>query len=155
MSSASRCRKSKGNKAEMGKGYRPGRLGEEIRKIVSDMLLRELKDPRLNGLVSVTDVDVTADSGYATVYLTVFSTQHDVTEEDEQKMQEDVLAGMRSAKGLIKREINKQIKLRKIPELIFKMDTSMEYSRHMDDILDKVKKQDEENKNAVNDDEEK
>ena len=54
----------------MGKGYRPGRLGEEIKKITSDLLLKELKDPRLEGsLVSVTAVDVTGDGSIATVYL--------------------------------------------------------------------------------------
>ena len=52
---------------------------------------------------------------------------------DEEK--EQVLAGFRSVKGLIKREIGHQIKLRHIPELIFKIDKSMEYGRHIDDII--------------------
>jgi ribosome-binding factor A len=130
----------------MGNSYRPGRLGEEIKKIISNMLLRELKDPRLNGMVSVTAVDMSPDSSYANVFLTVFSTdQKDMTEEEEKLMKENVLSGMESAKGLIKREINSKIKLRKIPELVFRMDTSFEYGRHIDDVLDEVMKKDAKN----------
>ena len=63
----------------MGKGYRQGRLGEEIRRIISEMLLRELKDPRLSeNMVSVSDVEVTADGSYATCYVTVSYTHLDV-----------------------------------------------------------------------------
>ena len=48
----------------MGKGYRQGRLGEEIRKIISELLLKELKDPRLSAMISVTAVEVTATRLY-------------------------------------------------------------------------------------------
>lgn len=117
----------------MGKGHRPERLGEEIRKIISDLILRELKDPRLKGgMVSVTGVNVTADGSYATVFLTVLGLGSD---EEHEKSKEDVLAAMKSAKGLIRREIGKQIKLRHTPDLIFKMDTSMEYGRHIEEII--------------------
>ena len=52
----------------MTKGYRQGRIGEEIRKIISDLLLHGLKDPRLDSLISITAVEVTNDNSYATVY---------------------------------------------------------------------------------------
>ncbi|MCI9596061.1 MAG: 30S ribosome-binding factor RbfA [Firmicutes bacterium] len=118
----------------MGKGHRPARLGEEIRKIISDLILRELKDPRLAvGMVSVTGVDVTADGSYATVFLTVLGL--DQKQEEQEKSKEDVLTAMRSAKGLIRKEIGRQIKLRHVPDLIFKMDTSMEYGRHIEEII--------------------
>ena len=56
----------------MGRGHRQERLGGEIQKIISTLLIRELKDPRLqNAMVSVTAVEVTNDGSYATVYLTV------------------------------------------------------------------------------------
>ena len=125
----------------MGKGYRAGRLGEEIRKITSELLLREIKDPRLaDGMVSVTAVDVTSDGSYATVYLSVFALGG---EQELEAKKEEVLEAMRSCKGVIKGEIGKQIKLRHIPELIFKMDTSLEYGRHIDELIDKVVKKDE------------
>ncbi|MGC2872630.1 30S ribosome-binding factor RbfA [Ihubacter sp. rT4E-8] len=118
----------------MGKGYRQGRLGEEIRKIVSEMILRELKDPRLSeNMVSLSDVDVTSDGSYATCYVTVLAIGKD--EEAKKKAEEDVLAGLRSAKGMLKKEIGRQIKLRHVPELIFKIDSSMEYGRHISEVI--------------------
>ena len=118
----------------MGKGHRQQRLGEEIRKIISGLLLRELKDPRLSrGMVSVTAVEVTSDGSYATAYITVLGL--DTKKEESETIKEDALAALNSAKGLIRREIGRQVKLRHTPELIFKLDTSMEYGRHMEEIL--------------------
>jgi len=114
----------------MGKGYRQGRLGEEIRKIISELLLR---DPRLSGMVSISAVEVTADGSYATAYVSILGLSSE--EEASAKEKEDVLAAFKSAKGLIKREIGKQIKLRHVPELLFKMDTSMEYGRHITKLI--------------------
>ena len=50
----------------MGKGYRQGRLGEEIRKIISSMLINGIKDPRLGSMISISGVEVTSDGSYAT-----------------------------------------------------------------------------------------
>lgn len=120
----------------MGKGYRQGRLGEEIRKIISELLLREIKDPRLSGMVSISSVEVTSDGSYATAYVSVLGLSSNDEASDKEK--EDVLEAFKSAKGLIKREIGKQIKLRHVPELIFKMDTSMEYGRHISKIISEL-----------------
>jgi ribosome-binding factor A len=117
----------------MGKGYRQGRLGEEIRRIVSDLLLKEIKDPRLSGLVSISAVDVTEDGSYATLYITVLKGSADAETSGDEK--EEVLAAFRSAKGLIRREIGRQIKLRHVPDLLFKMDTSLEYGRHISKLI--------------------
>lgn len=120
----------------MGKGYRPGRLGEEIRRIVSAMLLRELKDPRFKGMVSISAVDVTEDSSYATLYVTALALTPGG--EFSQEEQDGILAAFRSAKGVIRSEIGKQVKLRHVPDLIFKMDRSMEYGRHMDEVIGRL-----------------
>lgn len=123
----------------MGKGHRQERLGEEIRKIISELILRELKDPRLAaGMVSITAVEVTSDGSYATAYVTVLG--FDPKHEDKKQEQEDVLEALRSAKGLIRKEIGKKIKLRHVPELIFKIDTSMEYGRHIEEIIQNLDK---------------
>lgn len=123
----------------MGKGYKTGRLGEEIRKIVGELLIHQLKDPRLStGLVSVTAVDVSGDGSIATIFLTYLP----FGEVDEDKIAEnrkEVLSAMEKSKGLIKREIGQQIKLRHIPNLIFKFDNSLEYGRHIDELIEKVK----------------
>jgi len=124
----------------MRKEYRQGRLGEEIRRIISGLLLREIKDPRLSGIVSISAVDVTSDGSHATVYVSVLGTEGtDI---------ENALKAFRSAKGLIKREIGQQIKLKHIPELLFKADNSMEYGRRITEIIDNlgIKHDDEEGK---------
>ncbi|MBQ9179492.1 MAG: 30S ribosome-binding factor RbfA [Firmicutes bacterium] len=123
----------------MAKGYRQVRMGEEIRRIMSDLILRELQDPRISGRVSITAVDVTADGSFATVYLSVF--EQGLSEEEMANVQEDVLEAMQSAKGFMKREIGKQIRVRHMPDLIFKIDKSMDYGRHMDELIDKVMKE--------------
>jgi ribosome-binding factor A len=125
----------------MGKGYRQGRLAEEIRKIVSELILLELKDPRLPAMVTVTAVEVTADSSYATIFLTVFGSDKD--KEEHARIKEEALAALQSAKGYIRREIGHQIKLRHVPDLIFKFDTSSEYGRHIEELLSEVVKKDE------------
>lgn len=120
----------------MGKGYRQGRLGEEIRRIVSDLLLREIKDPRLSGMVTISAVEVTEDGSYATIFVTVLGSSAATESSGEEK--NDVLAAFRSAKGLIRREIGRQIKLRHVPDLLFKMDTSLEYGRHISKLIDEL-----------------
>ena len=117
----------------MGKGYRQGRLGEEIRRIISEMLIHGVKDPRLSGMISLTGVEVTSDGSYATCFVSILGLNQN--QEERQKEAEDVLAGLNSAKGLFKREIGRQIKLCHIPELIFKIDESLEYGRHISEII--------------------
>ena len=118
----------------MGKGYRSGRLGEEVRRIISDLLLREIKDPRLSGIVSISAVEVTDDGSYATVYITVLGSS--AAEETSDEKKDEVLAAFKSAKGLIRREIGKQVKLRHVPDLLFKFDSSLEYGRHISKLID-------------------
>ena len=118
----------------MGKGHRQGRLGEEIRRIISELLLQGLKDPRLSAMISVTAVEVTSDGSYATVYLSVLGPDPD--EEKAQLQQEETLEAMKSAKGFIRKEIGRQVKLRHVPDLIFRIDKSMEYGRHISKIID-------------------
>lgn len=126
----------------MGKGYRQGRLGEEIKKILSQMLLKELKDPRLEGMISITDVDVTGDNSYATCYITILDLAGD--EDRKAQKEKDVLDGLKSAEGKIRHKIGREIKLRHVPELLFKIDRSMEYGRHMDEVLKGLNIHDEE-----------
>lgn len=120
----------------MGKGYRQGRLGEEIKKIISDLLLHGLKDPRLSGLITVSEVKVTSDGSLATCYITVLTATKD--EDERLKEETDVIEGLQSAKGLIKKNIGNEIRLRHVPDLIFKIDRSMDYGRHISEVLNKL-----------------
>ncbi len=118
----------------MGKGYRQGRLGEEIRKIIGEMLISGVKDPRLSGsMISISGVDVTNDGSYATCYVSILGFGQDPEARAEEAA--EVLAGLNSAKGLFKREISRQIKVRRIPELIFKIDEALEYGRHISEVI--------------------
>lgn len=121
----------------MGKGYRPQRLGEEIRKIVSDLLVRgALKDPGFRGMVGVSSVDVTNDGSYATLYITAlgYGLSEDCSKEDQEK----ILAAFQRSKGFIRSEIGKKVKIRHIPDLIFQFDSSLQYGLKMDRILDEL-----------------
>lgn len=116
----------------MQKNHRSGRLGEEIRKIISNMMLRgDLKDPDINSLTSVTAVDVSSDGSYATVYLSIMGT-------DEEK--KATLKAMKRAAGFIRNRIGKEVKIRHTPELTFKIDTTLEYGMHISKLIDGLKK---------------
>ena len=135
----------------MGKGYRQGRMSGEIQKIIAGMLQRELKDPRLDGMISITAVDVTNDGSYATVYVTVFEPGADEAKVSER--QAEVIEALERAKGVLRREIGKSMKLRHTPELIFKIDRSLEYGRHMDEVIEGVMKEQRMNQSEEQDEE--
>lgn len=104
---------------------RTNRIGEEIKKELSILLQREMKDPRI-GFVTVTGVEVTPDLQQAKVFVSVFGSA-------EQK--EASLRGLQKAKGFLRTEIAKRIKLRHAPDLIFKMDASIDYGNKIETIL--------------------
>ncbi|MBQ2845903.1 MAG: 30S ribosome-binding factor RbfA, partial [Firmicutes bacterium] len=98
-----------------------------------DLLFKGLKDPRLSAMISITAVEVTSDGSYATVYLSVLGMNSDP--EKAAAQQQDTLDALNSAKGFIRKEIGRQIKLRHVPDLIFKIDKSLEYGRHIDELI--------------------
>ncbi len=126
-------RKLNKNGGKMGKGFKQGRLGGEIQKIVSQMIIKDLKDPRIEGLISVTDVEVSGDGSYATIFLTCFSTP-----EEKEKKEKDLLEALEHSKGVIKKEIAHKVKVRHIPELRFKIDKSFETGSHIDELISKI-----------------
>ena len=122
----------------MGRSHRPERLGEEIRKTVSEMLIRgDLKDPRFSkGMIALSGVDVTRDGSYATLYITCLSYSGQSLSEEDKK---EVLSAFESSQGYIRSAVNKAVKVRHVPALIFKFDESYEYGAKMDKILDEIK----------------
>lgn len=126
----------------MGKGYRTKRLGEEIKRIISQLLLTEIKDPRLAGrFISITDVEVTSDGSYATCYVTVMACiqgEKSIDVDDSKKSEDEkaeVIEGLKHAAGLMRTEISKKLSIRHVPELIFKIDNSMEYGNHIEKMI--------------------
>ncbi len=122
----------------MGKNHRAERLGEEIRKIVSNMLLRgDLKDPAFGSrMIGISDVSVTGDGSYATVYITILSYAPGASVTDHDRS--EVIGAFERCRGYIRSVIGRQVKVRYIPELIFKIDESFEYGARMDRILDSL-----------------
>lgn len=114
---------------------RINRISEEIRKAISELLSRELKDPRISPLTSITKVEVTNDLSYAYIYISVLGN-------DEDKA--NTINGLQSAKGYIKREIGNRIDLRLIPELVFRLDESIEQGIYISQLIDKVSREDRE-----------
>ena len=111
----------------MASNNRTRRIAEEIRKIVSTMLINGIKDPRINSLVSVTDVEVTSDLSYAYIYVSILGGD-----------EESTLDGLKSACGYIRREVGKNIKISHTPEIIFKIDDSLLKGMYMDELIKKV-----------------
>ena len=126
----------------MGKSHRHERLAEEIRKIISEMLVRgDLKDPRFAGnMTGISGVDVTRDGSYASVYVTCMSYSGKSLSEDEKK---EIIAAFEHSQGYIRSAIGKAVKVRYVPVLLFKFDESFEYGARMDRLLDGIRKSDE------------
>jgi ribosome-binding factor A len=112
-------------------GVRQVRLADEIRDIVSRCFMAShLEDPRLKYVV-ITHVKLSADLQLASVYYRII----EVGSVDEK----DVIKGLDSCKGYLKRMISSKIKLRRVPDLRFFFDESIEYGSHIEGILTKAK----------------
>ncbi|MEG0380268.1 MAG: 30S ribosome-binding factor RbfA [Kurthia sp.] len=111
---------------------RANRVAEQMKKELGDIIGRKLKDPRV-GFITVTDVEVTGDLQQATIYITSLGTERE---------KQDTLKGLEKAKGFIRSEISKRIRLRITPELFFEFDASAEYGNRIDDLLRKLHESD-------------
>ena len=118
---------------------RIGRINEEIQREISAQI-RRLKDPRVSGtgMVSVTRVDTTGDLRYSRIYISVLN----------KEQEKDVLKGLKSASGFLRRELGSALRLRYTPELQFIADDSMEYGAHILELLHNVEAQEEQRKPA-------
>src|SRR5512136_2943876 len=111
---------------------RSDRVGDMIRQVIGEMLRRDLNDPRLS-LVTLTEVKVTEDLKIATVF---FSAMGNPVQEEAS------LHGLQSAAGYIKKRLGRELRLRFVPELLFKVDHSFDYGKRIDRLIESV--QDEE-----------
>jgi len=109
-------------------GNRSHRVGDQILREISDLLLRKVKDPRLKG-ITLTDVSVSKDLRRAHVYYSVFGTG------EQKKLAQE---GFESAKGYIRREIGERLQLRYVPDMQFSFDSSLEYGQKMEEILEEL-----------------
>jgi ribosome-binding factor A len=104
-------------------------VGEEIQQIISYLVQRELKDPRI-GFVTITQVEVTQDLKYARVFVSVMGS------DEERKA---TMAALNSARGFIRHEVATRMTTRTVPELQFKLDRGLEYSDQINRLLNELK----------------
>ena len=97
------------------------RVNSLILKEVSELLQRQVKDPRLGDFVTVTEVITSPDMKHARIFVSRLCTS-----ENKKKEQEETLLALSSASGFMRRELSKKIRLRHIPELTFEWDDSLE-----------------------------
>ena len=104
------------------------RVDEELKKQVSNIIMNDIKDPNLKGLISVTKAKVTPDLKYAKVYVSILNAKN---------VKQD-LAILKKSSGLTRSLIAKRMNLRITPEIIFELDDSMEYGARIDSILREI-----------------
>ena len=108
---------------------RISRLNNLIRQEISELLQRQVKDPRLLSLVSVTEVSTSADLSFAKVFISVMGS------EEEKK---EVFEGLAAASGFFRRELAHRLTLRRVPELSFRQDNSIEQGAHLLELINQV-----------------
>ncbi len=103
---------------------RTDRIAEEIKKVISEMIQNELKDPRVKGLISITKVMLTKDLKFCKIYVSVMGAD-----------KEEVLQGIKSGAGYMRKELGNRVQIRILPELQFVIDDSIEYGAHIDKVI--------------------
>ena len=114
---------------------RPERISGLLLQAVSEILLREVKDPRING-VTLTAASISPDLKEATVF---FRTLHHNAEDNAEAEHTDVEAGLRSASGYIRRQIATRLQLRRTPQIRFQYDTTLDQANHMQSLLQQAR----------------
>ena len=114
---------------------RAARVGDEIQKVISQLLLTEVKDPRIPMMTSVLEVRMSSDLTHATVFLSVYGTEQEKRE---------CMEAVNRASGFIRSQVAKRIKLRVAPEMHFKLDESIQKSMDLMDLIDRTIKEDQE-----------
>jgi ribosome-binding factor A len=112
---------------------RTDRVSDLLRAELSDLLLREVHDPRVK-LASITEVDVTSDLRRAIVKVSVLG---------DDKQREETIEGLRHARGFLRTELSHRLHTRATPELVFELDRGAEHSQKISDLLESLHGRDE------------
>jgi ribosome-binding factor A len=109
--------------------YRIERINHLIRQEISELLQRQVKDPRLGNFIAVTDVVTSTDLKTSRIYISHFGS------ETEKK---DTMTAITAATGFFRKELAKRLKLRHVPEISFHWDDSIEHGAHMEEVIDRI-----------------
>lgn len=108
---------------------RPQKLGDQIQREISELLARELRDPRV-GMVTITAVDVSPDLSHAKIFFTSL----------EKEKLEDTLVGLKRAAGFLRSQLARRLKMYTTPELRFVYDESVERGDRLARLIDSTKR---------------
>ena len=109
--------------------HRIPRINQLLRQEISELLRRQVKDPRLGTFITITEVDTSPDLRYARIFVTCIGGE-------EQK--DEILAGLAAASGFFRSELAKRLELRRMPELSFQWDESIERGGRLLDLIDEI-----------------
>lgn len=101
------------------------RINEDIKYYLDKIIREDVKDPKISGIISITQVSTTKDLRYAKVYVSIYGTKY-----THQTFNE-----IKKASGFIRKRLSTMLKARAIPDIVFELDDSMEYGSHMDQVL--------------------
>ena len=109
--------------------HRIERVNNLIRREISELLQRQVKDPRLGNFVTVTEVSASPDLRYAKIFVCCINSRG---------KKQEILSGLAAASGFLRNELASRLKLRRIPELSFQWDDSIERGTHLLELIDQV-----------------
>ena len=106
-------------------------IEKEMARVISKVLMEEVKNPKVKGLVSVTNINVTEDLKFADVYFSIMGQENVNTDE--------VIEGLNQIKGFLRKRVAEEIEIRYIPEIRVKLDTSIEHAIKISKLLNDLK----------------
>ena len=115
----------------MSNNLRIEKLQELIKQEMSKSILQDIKDPRI-GFVTVTDVKLSKDLSVAKIFVSIMGSDEQI---------KDTLEGLKSALGFLRHEIAKKVRMKYTPEIYFALDTSQNYSEHIQKLLLEIEKE--------------
>ncbi len=118
---------------------RNNRLTGEMKKIISEIIKRDVKDPRISEMLSITDINITEDLKSAKVYVSIYGES------------EPTIEALNRAKGFIRKELSRKMKIRTVPELFFEKDFSIEKGIYISNLINQVISQEAGANNESND----
>ncbi|NUF14154.1 ribosome-binding factor A [Acinetobacter lactucae] len=120
----------------MAGSQRLKRMADSVQRELSELIRQELKDPRLGGLVTISAVKVSADMGYAEVYVTVMG--RELGDEQSEAANKETLDVLNKASGFLRHELSRRIKTRITPRLRFHYDKTNAYGNYMFGLIEKA-----------------
>jgi ribosome-binding factor A len=115
---------------------RADRVSDQMKQEIADILMRKIKDPRI-GFVTITDVEVTDDLKNAKVFVSIYGSDKETT-----------LKGLKSASSFIRAELGRRMRLKFVPEILFRFDSTVEKGAHIMELLREIEQEEKEKKDT-------